>query len=151
MQIPLLIIIISWCMKATVCVCVCVCGGSSGDCLCFIAPVLHSGGVHFTSYFWPRETSLEKATEGLTHCCTFKGQIAHIYATVCHCQEEWLQPLGTRGLCVYVCVKEMEQCEILEGTTLCIIFFVTLVLVWSFLSREATTDLWGGGVDTNIQ
>ena len=84
---------------------------------------------------------MEKATEGLTHCCTFKGQIAHIYATACHCQEEWLQPLGTRSLRVYVCVKEIEQREILEGTALFNIFFITLVLVWSFLSEDVTTIL----------
>lgn len=48
-------------------------------------------GEHFKSYFQWRETSWEKATGGSTHCCTFKGQIAHIYATAaCHRPEEWL-------------------------------------------------------------
>lgn len=85
--------------------CVCVVGGGlSGDCLRFIAWPLRSGGVHFTSYFQPRETSSEKATGGLTQCCTFKGQIAHIYATACHCQEEWLLPRRSRRLCVFTCV-----------------------------------------------
>lgn len=89
---------------------VCVCGGgggrgsSSDDCLRFIARPLRSGGVHFTSYFQARETSSEKATGGLTHRCTFKGQIAHIYATACHCQEEWLLPRRSRRLCVFTCV-----------------------------------------------
>lgn len=101
-------------------------GGSSGDCLCFTAPVLHFGGVHFTSYFQPRETSLEKATGGLTHCCTFKGQIAHIYANACHGQEKWLSPLGTKslGVCVHVCEKEREHWAIVKGNfKLCLMSF----------------------------
>lgn len=48
-------------------------------------------GEHFRSYYQRRETSWGKATGGSTRCCTFKGQIAHIYATVaCHRPEERL-------------------------------------------------------------
>lgn len=48
-------------------------------------------GEHFRSYYQWRETSWGKATGGSTRCCTFKGQIAHIYATVaCHRPEERL-------------------------------------------------------------
>lgn len=46
---------------------------------------------HFRSYFQRRETSWGKATGGSSRCCTFKGQIAPIYATaVCQRPEERL-------------------------------------------------------------
>lgn len=101
-------------MYGSVRVCVCVCVSRPAT-LRFIARPLRSGGVHFTSYFQPRETSSEKATGGLTHCCTFKGQIAHIYATACHCQEEWLLPRRSQRPCVFtrvcarVCAKERKS------------------------------------------
>lgn len=39
-------------------------------------------------FFELRETSLEKATGGRTHCRSFKGRSAHIYATARRCHEQ---------------------------------------------------------------
>lgn len=75
------------CVFVCVCMYAAVCPGN-----CFMRFIAGAAvGEHFKSYFQWRETSWEKATGGSTHCCTFKGQIAHIYATAaCHRPEERL-------------------------------------------------------------
>lgn len=93
-------------------VCMWVCVAASQMIVCVLL-LQCSTLVLYTSHhiFKPRETSLEKATGGLTHCCTFKGQIAHIYATACHCQEEWLLPTWNQEVCVHLCVRKVGNNE----------------------------------------
>lgn len=75
---------------------------------CFVRFIAGAAvGEHFGSYFQWRKTSWEKATGGSTRCCTFKGQIAHIYATAaCHRPEE---RLFTATAAVSYCLSRTKQ------------------------------------------
>lgn len=129
---------------ACLCVFVCLCGGGARPTTVCVLLLGRCALVVYTSYFQPRETSSEKATGGLTHCCTFKGQIAHIYATACHRQEEWLLPRKKpASMCIYVCVRasvckgrKEHRATMKVDFKRCVFLFV-----WVFFSFSVLSDL----------